>query len=75
MPDDEGWDFEGEAVCIGDSGKAIRVRLANGVVLWIPQSQVHGDSEVYRKGDRGKLVVTRWWHEQQRKDYERRGRS
>ena len=32
----------------------------NDAEVWIPHSQVHDDSEVYKKGDRGKLVITRW---------------
>jgi hypothetical protein len=27
---------------------------------WIPQSQVHDDSEVWREGDTGEIVLTRW---------------
>ena len=32
--------------------------------MWIPDSQIHDDSEVYREGDIGKLVITRWIAEQ-----------
>jgi len=32
--------------------------------MWIPQTQIHDDSEVYREGDVGKLVITRWIAEQ-----------
>lgn len=32
--------------------------------IWVPQSQVHDDSEVWAKGDEGTLVVTAWWAEQ-----------
>lgn len=28
---------------------------------WIPQSQVHDDSEVYEKGHTGKLVILAWF--------------
>jgi hypothetical protein len=31
---------------------------------WIPQSQIHDDSEVWRAGDTGQLVLTRWIAEQ-----------
>lgn len=50
-------------VCTAASEKAIRVRI-DGDHYWIPQSQVTDDSEVYRKGDEGKLVITRWIAEQ-----------
>lgn len=28
--------------------------------LWIPQSQIEDDSEVWKEGDEGDLVVTEW---------------
>lgn len=31
------------------------------VTAWVPQSQVHEDSEVYDAGHTGKLVVTGWF--------------
>lgn len=31
---------------------------------WIPQSQVHDDSEVWREDDTGDLVLSRWIAEQ-----------
>lgn len=31
--------------------------------IWIPQSQIHEDSEVYKNGDEGKLVVVEWFAE------------
>jgi hypothetical protein len=56
--------------CLRDSEKAIYVvipaipgRRADWRG-WIPQSQVHDDSEVWREGDHGQLVVTRWIAEQ-----------
>ena len=32
---------------------------------WVPYSTVHDDSEVYREGDVGKLVLKTWWVERQ----------
>jgi len=29
--------------------------------VWVPQSQITDDSEVWRIGDVGNLVVTIWW--------------
>ena len=61
-----------------DTGKALLVRvdvddpvyemsgegnLEDGL-LWVPQSQIHDDSEVWQEGDSGTLVVTRWIAEQ-----------
>lgn len=28
--------------------------------VWFPLSQIDDDSEVYRKGDHGNLIVTKW---------------
>lgn len=33
----------------------------DGRTLWVPKSIIHADSEVYREGDEGKLVVLEWW--------------
>jgi len=46
--------------CIAETTKAILVVIEGGE-HWIPQSVVDDDSEVYRKGDTGKLVVSEWW--------------
>lgn len=56
--DDDGADVvELEATCLHVTERAIRVRLASGSVHWIPKACVHDNSEVYEKGDEGKLVV------------------
>ena len=34
-----------------------------GKEFWVPQSTVHDDSEVYKEGDSGKLVVQLWFAE------------
>ena len=53
-------EFEG-AVCIAQTKQAICVRLADrDEMVWIPQSQVDDDSEVYQAGDKGTLVVSEW---------------
>ena len=31
---------------------------------WVPQSQIHEDSEIWKEGDEGDLVVTEWFAEQ-----------
>ena len=50
--------------CIKSTDKAILVESSewNGPV-WIPQSQVHDDSEVWKEGDVGSLVVSEWFAE------------
>lgn len=29
--------------------------------LWVPQSVIHDDSEVFATGDAGRLAVKAWW--------------
>jgi len=50
--------------CLKDTGKAILCEAEEiGEPFWVPQSQVHADSEVYGEGDVGTLIVTAWWAE------------
>lgn len=39
--------------------------LHNGESTWVPLSCVHDDSEVYRKGDEGTLLIKRKFAEDQ----------
>ena len=39
--------------------KALLCRI-DGKEHWIPQSQIDDDSEVYREGDEGTLVISEW---------------
>jgi hypothetical protein len=32
----------------------------DGKDYWIPQSQIHEDSEVWKAGDEGELVIPEW---------------
>lgn len=41
------------------SDLAIRVDI-EGKLLWIPNSQVDDDSEVWKSGDQGMLVISEW---------------
>lgn len=36
----------------------------DGAKVWVPKSQIHDDSEVYKGDTDGTLIVTRWWYEQ-----------
>jgi hypothetical protein len=36
-----------------------------GKEFWVPQSVVHDDSEVYKEGDEGRLVVQLWFAEKE----------
>jgi hypothetical protein len=52
---DELAEFDGIA-CDVDTPKAILVTV-EGKQVWIPKFAIHDDSEVYKKGTSGKLVV------------------
>lgn len=51
-----------DVFCDAQTTKAIHV-FVDGEGLWIPQSVVHDDSEVWKKGDEGTLVLHLWWAE------------
>lgn len=48
-----------DAICTAATAKAILV-LIEGKQYWIPQSQIDDESEVWRKGDEGTLVISEW---------------
>jgi hypothetical protein len=51
--------------CIQESSKAIRVVGIEGEgPVWIPQSCVHDNSEVWKRGQEGNLVVVEWFAEE-----------
>jgi len=61
-----GWNepeaFEVEATYLGESSKAIRVRIDNDD-MWIPKSQILDDSEIYGghpQGETGSLIMSVW---------------
>jgi len=56
--------FKG-VLCKRQTPKAILVELQQEKEVWIPQSQIHDDSEVYREGDAGTLVVSEWFAEKE----------
>lgn len=54
--------------CINATEDAILVKIEgyekNHGQVWIPQSQVHDDSEVSKRGDEGDLIISQWIAEQ-----------
>jgi hypothetical protein len=46
-------------VCSTTTGKAILV-ACEGEEVWVPTSQIHEDSEVYKPGTEGILVIPQW---------------
>lgn len=67
MPDLEEYEHDESAVAcenvickhVTDKG-GVLVEFEDGEEAWIPQNQIHDDSEVYEKGQEGRLVITRW---------------
>lgn len=54
------------AVCKAETEKAILVEAEIfDEPTWIPQSQIQEESEVWKKGDEGLLVVSEWWAKKQ----------
>lgn len=62
---------ETEAVNLGpvvvkhETDKALLVRMEDQTERWIPKSQIHDDSDVYRKNQDGELKVTKWFAEKE----------
>jgi hypothetical protein len=48
-----------QAKAIHQTEKAVLVEI-DDEKHWIPQNQIHDDSEVWKKGDVGELVITQW---------------
>ncbi len=47
--------------CIQATAKAIRIKHDSiAWSVWIPQSQIHDDSEVYKPNTDGTLIIPRW---------------
>lgn len=44
---------------VSQSGTSLLVSY-EGEKYWIPQSQIHEDSEVWKKGDEGTLIIPVW---------------
>ena len=45
--------------------KALLVRIGDEIEKWIPQSQIDDDSEVWKEGDKGDLVIKAWFAEKE----------
>lgn len=56
----EPFTFEKKVICVHTTPESIKVTPLpphTAEAFWIPQECIHEDSEVYKKGDEGKLVV------------------
>lgn len=59
MIEPETWITFEDCECKAETTMAILVDLGSHEV-WIPKSQISDDSEVWRKDDTGKLIITEW---------------
>lgn len=56
----------GQAVVLKESDKALLVQIIDlEEEIWVPKSQIHDDSEVFKSDQSGKLVVTTWFANKQ----------
>lgn len=55
---DDKVEFPG-TVAIRESPAALLCRI-DGDNHWIPKSHIHDDSEVYKEGDTGTLIISEW---------------
>ena len=42
-----------------ETASAVLVDI-DGEEVWIPQSQIHADSQIWEEGDEGDLVISDW---------------
>jgi hypothetical protein len=48
-----------------ETAKAILVKFDDGKTTWIPKSVIDDDSEVYKMGTSGTLIVKEWFAEKE----------
>lgn len=48
-----------------ETAKALLVKFDDGKTQWIPKSVIVDDSEVYKMGTSGKLIVKEWFAEKE----------
>jgi hypothetical protein len=50
-----------DCVVIHSTDKAVLIKMPEmPQPIWFPQSQIHANSEIWKQGDEGTLVVTQW---------------
>jgi len=54
----------GSAEAKRESDKAVLMAIDDIGEVWLPKSQIHDDSEVWKVGQKGDLIVTTWYAEQ-----------
>lgn len=61
----EPYDIGGTSWVVRETDAALYVKVEGVGGKWIPKSVVHDDSECYKAGQKGKLIVAEWWAEKQ----------
>jgi hypothetical protein len=56
---DEPVEIEIEEPAFANTGRAVLVRY-QGEEMWIPFSEIDPASDVWKKGDTGKMIIPRW---------------
>lgn len=55
-----------DAVCTKQTDRALLIECPEfDGARWIPRSQIDDDSEVYKEGDEGALVISGWFAEKE----------
>lgn len=54
----------GQAESIRETEKAVLIKIEDEQEVWVPKSQIHDDSDVWKDGQKGTLVVSQWYAEQ-----------
>ena len=60
----EPFEYEEIVICVHQTPDAIKVTPVQPhkpIPFWVPQANIHDDSEVYKKGQEGKLIVKMWY--------------
>lgn len=55
-------EFE-DVIVLEERDEALKVQI-DGQEVWLPKSQIHSDSEVYKADTEGMLIISEWIAEQ-----------
>ena len=50
---------------VAETDLAVCVEGITDEDVWVPKSQISDDSEVWKKGDEGELIITEWFAEKE----------
>ena len=58
-------EYDVRVECIQETPKSVLLRDLCDKEFWVPKSVLHDDSEVYKMGDKGRLIVKTWFAEKE----------